>query len=168
MSLPVHEKRLAFVGWCVWMCRTWQDASGALQRHWYIWGGDGPDVFDCSGFPLHGVHLLGAPDLTESYWCDRMWNGTAEARGRDAWTRLRRHEVKPGDLCLYGRPEKATHVMVWMGDGSVVGPSGGTSETTSIEVARVRHHYVKRKPLVDYRNDFLGFVCFEPLEQLCT
>lgn len=152
--------RLAFVGWCNWMCRTWVDERGIEQRHWYRWGGDGPDLFDCSGFALHGVSLLGAPDLSKTFNCARMWESLA-------WMRLEKSELEPGDLVFYGAPRQASHVMVWAGDGSVIGASGGDSGTTNVDVARIRHAFIKRKPVYNYRPDVLGFKRFKPLAELC-
>ena len=150
--------RLAFVGWCVWMCREWRDTGGISQRHWYRWNGDGPDTFDCSGFVLYGVTLFGAPNLSKTWNCDRMWKSN--------WARLELGQVEPGDLAFYGMPSHATHVMVWAGDGSVIGASGGGSNTTTPQVARIQNAFVKRKPVHNYRPDFLGFRRFEPLAAL--
>lgn len=156
-----HRLRLAYVGWLVWMCRKWKDEQGREQRHFYRWGGDGPERFDCSGLVLYGATQFGARDFTKSWNCDRMWRAPE-------WRKLEMHQLEPGDLVFYGSPERATHVMVWAGDGSVIGASGGDSGTTDDMVARVRNAYVKRKERHDYRPDVLGFKRNELLAGLCS
>lgn len=64
---------------------------------------------------------------------------------------------KPGDLCFYGRPGKVSHVMVWVGDGRVVGASGGNSDTLSREIAQRQGACVKFKKSHLYRPDWRGF-----------
>ncbi|MGW0786836.1 NlpC/P60 family protein [Streptomyces sp. NPDC002911] len=72
----------------------------------YVWGGEGPEAYDCSG-------------LTSQAW---------SAAGRDIprtsqeqWRRLPKVPVgslRPGDLVVYF--PKATHVALYIGDGLVV------------------------------------------------
>lgn len=56
-----------------------------------------------------------------------------------------------GDLAFYGRPT-VEHVMVYLGDGVVLGATGGRSTT----FGKTPTAYVDLKP-VRYRSDFLGF-----------
>lgn len=71
----------------------------------YIWGGTGPDGFDCSGLVLKayaagGIHLpRGAADQA------------------DAGTRIRRDQLTPGDLVF---SNGFGHVQLYIGDGRVI------------------------------------------------
>ncbi len=72
----------------------------------YEWGAEGPRSYDCSG-------------LTSEAW---IHAGTPIPRtSQEQWARLRRiplKELRPGDLVIYF-PE-ATHVAMYLGDGTVV------------------------------------------------
>ncbi|MFI8193208.1 NlpC/P60 family protein [Streptomyces sp. NPDC085946] len=72
----------------------------------YEWGAEGPESYDCSG-------------LTSGAWAHA---GTPIPRtSQEQWKRLTRiplGELRPGDLVIYF-PE-ATHVAMYLGDGTVV------------------------------------------------
>lgn len=121
---------------------------------------------DCSGFVCAGVLVAtkGRIDWRNRWWADRM-----------------HHELpvtthpRPGDLAVYGTPEKATHVMVVVGDGRVLGACGGDSTTKTKELAIARGARVRFRPKADYRtrrnekglsvSDFLGFRVCSPLNE---
>lgn len=121
----------------------------------YVWGADGPDAFDCSGLICWIRKELGLGDWSKTHTSQRMWNECDPVA-----------EVFPGDLCFYGNPPtkskpftdaKVSHVMIWYGDGRVIGASGGNRDTISIEVARKQNACVKFRKDVHYRPDFLGY-----------
>jgi len=118
--------------------------------HWYIWGAQGPDSFDCSGL----VCWCGA----EAGLWDKSFDTTADGFWR-SYTRIGRRlsEAEPGDLALYGTPKRATHVVVYIGDDMIIGANGGGSKTTSVAKAKAANARVSRKRY-DWRKDFLGFV----------
>jgi len=116
----------------------------------YIWGGSVPYIgFDCSGFVIWVLQVFGI--LPPSDWTA---NGLSKLFPPTT-------TPKPGDLCFYGTESvingtKATHVMMYMGNGMCVGASGGGSECTTVERARSKGAQVKVKP-VKYRGDFLFY-----------
>ena len=72
----------------------------------YVWGGAGPDVFDCSG-------------LTSQAW---LHAGTPIPRtSQEQWAQLTHvplDQLRPGDLIVYF--QGATHVAIYIGGGLVI------------------------------------------------
>ncbi|MFJ5924651.1 NlpC/P60 family protein [Kitasatospora sp. NPDC092948] len=79
----------------------------------YLWGGTGPDAYDCSG-------------LTSQAW--QAAGVTIPRTSEEQWAGLRRiplRELRPGDLVIYDND--AGHVALYLGGGTVVhAPHTGT------------------------------------------
>lgn len=122
----------------------------AEGNHWYIWGGQGPDTFDCSGLVC---------------WCGAevgLWGKSFDTTADGFWksyTRIGKlpSQAEPGDLALYGKERKSTHVVVYIGEDTIIGANGGGSKTTSIAKAKAANAKVSKKRY-NWRMDFLGFV----------
>ncbi|NYI06353.1 C40 family peptidase [Allostreptomyces psammosilenae] len=72
----------------------------------YVWGGAGPDVFDCSG-------------LTSQAWLSA--GVTIPRTSQQQWAQLPKvpvGQMRPGDLVIYY--PGATHVAIYIGDGQVI------------------------------------------------
>ncbi|MFE7260838.1 NlpC/P60 family protein [Streptomyces sp. NPDC057592] len=72
----------------------------------YVWGGEGPDSFDCSG-------------LTSRAWAKA--GQVIPRTSQEQWRQLRKvpvNALRPGDLVIYF--PKATHVALYIGNGLVV------------------------------------------------
>ncbi|MDM8083513.1 C40 family peptidase [Cellulomonas cellasea] len=95
-------------------------AQGAAAVAWavarvgtpYLWGGVGPDGYDCSG-------------LTMKAWRDAGVN--LNRTSRDQYKQVRKiayDEMRPGDLVFWGSnvndPDSITHVAMWMGNNQIV------------------------------------------------
>jgi cell wall-associated NlpC family hydrolase len=103
----------------------------------YIWAGKGASVagrphkfvnasglqilvFDCSGLVTWALKRCG-------------WKTTREFNCHGMWMHWRRTDKpKPGDLIIYGQPDRASHVEVLMPDGHFFGAIGGNSKTKSV------------------------------------
>lgn len=108
----------------------------------YIWGGKGPNTFDCSGIITAGLLACGWKDWRQTHNSARLF---------DVLEPVEAAEV--GDFAFYGPPKRITHVMVvWYGGGAY-GASGGNSSTTKPTPGAS----VKAKKTVNYRRDFRGF-----------
>ena len=95
------------------MTRALASATAQLGKP-YLWGGTGPDVFDCSGlmvwsWGLAGVHL---PRV---------------ASDQQNWAiPLTASQAQPGDLVFFGQP--AHHVGMYLGHGLMIdAPHRGAS-----------------------------------------
>ncbi|MFG2695763.1 C40 family peptidase [Kitasatospora sp. NPDC048407] len=79
----------------------------------YLWGGTGPDAFDCSGLTSQAWLAAGVPVPRTS---------------QEQWAALHRiplRDLRPGDLIIY--QNDASHVALYVGGGTVVhAPHPGT------------------------------------------
>lgn len=77
----------------------------------YVWGGNGPNAFDCSGFTKFVYSHFGCTlNRTAS---DQLCNGTPVARG----------EWQPGDLIFFNNGRVSTpvsHVGIYIGNGQFI------------------------------------------------
>jgi cell wall-associated NlpC family hydrolase len=79
----------------------------------YVFGGKGPDVFDCSGLVWYSLAQLGIRTTAES--SEAQW----------AWvTQVPASALQPGDLIFEDWPgdtqASPSHVVIYAGDGKVV------------------------------------------------
>ncbi|CAN5365655.1 NlpC/P60 family protein [soil metagenome] len=72
----------------------------------YVWGGDGPDEFDCSGLTMYSYAAAGV-SLPHS---SRSQSTMGIPVSRD--------ELQPGDLVFYYNP--ISHVAIYVGDGQII------------------------------------------------
>lgn len=105
----------------------------------YIWGGDDPSGFDCSGFVnecLKSVGLLSErEDLTADGLAQRFAAGTIERPCVGAL------------LLTLGSDGRAVHVVICLDEWYQIGASGGTHVTTSPIAAWRDNAYVKIRPI---------------------
>ncbi|MFD7729466.1 NlpC/P60 family protein [Kitasatospora phosalacinea] len=79
----------------------------------YLWGGTGPDAYDCSGLTSQAWQAAGVPIPRTS---QQQWAGLRHVALRD---------LRPGDLVIYHGD--AGHVALYLGGGTVVhAPHTGT------------------------------------------
>lgn len=161
--MSAHLRLAALAEWERWMGVLYE-FGGKLKGEW-----PGPFRWeygvDCSGYITAGIYVAtrGKVDLRVTWNADKMHKKWAVTM-----------HPKPGDVAVYGTPEKANHVMVWYGDGRVLGACGGYSETDTPEEAMSRGARVRYRSKADYRkrrlpdgrrvSDFLGFRVVEPLD----
>lgn len=88
----------------------------AGKRHNFVTNGQRL-VFDCSGLVTWSLRQCG-------------WKSTREFSSNGMWMHWRRTDKpQPGDLIIYGKPQLASHVEVFMPDGRYFGAIGGNSKT---------------------------------------
>lgn len=106
-----------------------------------------PESLDCSGTVTCGLFNATAGTLD--------WR--ADHNAARLFLELKPTETpRPGDLCFYGALGRITHVMTWVGDGTVVGACGGNKDTLSVEIARQIGARVKYRKTHTYRADFVA------------
>ena len=84
-----------------------QYAHGQLGK-WYLWGGAGPDRFDCSGLTMMAYRQIGVniPRTSQAQW---------------AWgPKIKKGKEKPGDLVMFGSPAGPHHVGLVIGGGKMI------------------------------------------------
>ena len=115
----------------------------------YIWGGDDPTGFDCSGLVQELLACAGMDppgDQTAQGLYDHFrMNGSVDSWGF-------------GALAFYGESlTKITHVAFCMSSYSMLEAGGGGSTTTSLEAAKKQNAFVRLRP-IKRRKDFLCVV----------
>ena len=91
--------------------------SARQQPNHYLWGGTlGPD-FDCSGFTQAAFASAGVWIPRDAYQQERFCQPVAVRPG--CYSLLR-----PGDLVFFGRPQRCTHVGLYLGGGRYLHSSG--------------------------------------------
>lgn len=117
----------------------------------YIWGSDGPDTFDCSGFAqfvLQEINLDPKGDQTaHSLYLHfkQSQNGTVVATGQC------------GALVFYGKSNRITHVAICISNAEIIEAGGGGSRTTTVDAARKQKAEVRMKP-INRRKDIVAIV----------
>lgn len=98
----------------------------------YIYGGEGPNSFDCSGFTLFVYQQFGI-SLSHS--------ATAQSR---QGTFVNKENIQAGDLVIFNDEENAGigHVGIYMGDGNFIHGSSAVGEVTTTPLSK--QYYVQR------------------------
>jgi len=108
----------------------------------YIWGGQGPDGFDCSGLVVEVLRAVGRlgpkEDLNANTLYQKFHNGKETKKAYS------------GCLVFWFKKYLAVHVEMLIDNFSVVGASGGGSYVRTIEDAYKFDAFVKMRP-VGYR-----------------
>ena len=110
----------------------------------YEWGGDIVDNpnsygFDCSHFTYQVLKAYGLMDRYRTSSAQHAWA-----------TPISRSELQPGDLVFYKNSSgKVNHVVIYIGDGLVIGANGGYSNTNTPAKAKAANAMVKIQS-IDY------------------
>lgn len=104
----------------------------------YEWGGDVVDNpnsygFDCSHFTYQVLKAYGLMDRYRTSSAQQAWA-----------TPISRSELRPGDLVFYKNSSgKVNHVVMYIGDGLIIGANGGYSNTNTPSKAKAANAMVK-------------------------
>lgn len=110
----------------------------------YEWGGDIVDNpnsygFDCSHFTYQVLKAYGLMDRYRTSSTQASWA-----------TPISRSELQPGDLVFYKNSSgKVNHVVMYIGDGLIIGANGGYSNTNTPAKAKTANAMVKIQS-IDY------------------
>ena len=131
---------------------------------WYRWGGNfTQEPFsakrgDCSGFVGWVSHTMGyqpGDNKLYNYSADQMFDNFRSG----VWKATK---IEPGheqamDIVFYGgSPTYAGHVVFAMGDGNVIGASGGNATVTSDAAAKAKNAKVRIDDIGYHQNPIVG------------
>lgn len=86
--------------------------AAMAQPNHYLWGGTVGPNYDCSG-------LMQTAFASVGIWLPR------DAYQQEAFLRaIAFEDLQPGDLVFFGRPDRCTHVGLYLGDGRYIHSSG--------------------------------------------
>jgi D-gamma-glutamyl-meso-diaminopimelic acid endopeptidase CwlS len=110
---------------------------------WYIWGGDDPFGFDCSGFVIECLKAIGK--------LPRKGDWTA-----NGLSKMFKPALSPyrGDLVFWSNGQgRVIHVEILINSELSIGASGGGSKTTTIAKAIQHNAFIKMRPItIIHRN----------------
>lgn len=86
----------------------------------YVWGAEGPNSFDCSGFVHYVGKTSGYPYVSGRTTADSMFKGL---NGKNL-TFSDSSKLQPGDLIFRSDGSKYYHVVIFAGNGKYIGADG--------------------------------------------
>ena len=105
----------------------------------YIWGGDDPSGFDCSGFVVECLKTAGMINENEDYTADRLMR---------RFTSLSIENPCEGALLFrLDKSGRARHVVICLDEFFQIGASGGSGQTLDLNKAWRDNAFVKIRPL---------------------
>lgn len=117
----------------------------------YIWGADGPDSFDCSGFAQTLLGRIGI-DPPGDQTADGLFRHFSQPSHGTATL-----EASCGCLVFYGKPSRIGHVAICLDSVNMIEAGGGGSETTSIAIATAQGAEVRIRP-IRRRRDIVAII----------
>ena len=124
----------------------------------YVWGGKSPEATNTHGWAPGGLDCSGF--CTHLFW--QLSGGKVDVRATHNAELLRQqltpsfgYMAEPGDLVFYGTESHASHVMLSLGAGLVVGQAWGDETCHDPAASRGRGFVTKVLPIL-YRRDCIG------------
>lgn len=105
----------------------------------YIWGGDDPSGFDCSGFVLECLKTVGVIDERSDLTADSLMRNL---KGAVVDT-----PTEGALLFTLDSTGRSIHVVICLDEWYQIGASGGTSATTENALAWRNNAFVKIRPI---------------------
>jgi hypothetical protein len=120
--------------------RKFLDIALAQLGKPYVWGAEGPDSFDCSGFVWYCLTNAGG------YSGGSFWRATADTYSRwSAWPYVSKDKLQPGDLMFYfsdnpNDGDHIGHIGIYLGNGYHIHAS---SDNGRIVISRIEGWYAQ-------------------------
>jgi cell wall-associated NlpC family hydrolase len=100
----------------------------------YLWGGTLGPNYDCSGLMQRAYGEQGIWLPRDSY---QQQDFTVAIAGPSATPEDCFHDLRPGDLIFFGKPEKTNHVALYLGNGEYIHSSGKDQGRNGIAIDRL-------------------------------
>lgn len=104
----------------------------------YVWGGDDPSGFDCSGLVIEILKSVAALPREGDWTADGLYRRFNESETLVPYE---------GCLAFWRRAGRMTHVEYCIDRKHTIGASGGGSATTDLATAYAQNAYVKVRPV---------------------
>lgn len=124
----------------------------------YIWGAEGPDAYDCSGFVQWALRLLNM-DPSGDQTAEGLYRFFSKGRSRSVDTQ----EADLGDLIFFGTEDAITHVALAWGGAQMLEAGGGGRKTTNAAIARQQGAAVRIRA-VSRRKDLVAILRLDGLQ----
>lgn len=105
----------------------------------YLWGGDDPAGFDCSGMVLEAMKSVGKIGADVDTTADGLWQKYSPM--------YRTFKPTAGCLAFWFTNGKATHVAVCISDFFCITADGGGSKTLTVADAQQQNAFIKIRPI---------------------
>jgi hypothetical protein len=110
------------------------------QANQYLWGGTVGPNYDCSGLIQAAFGAMGIWLPRDAYQQEAFLPPIALSPGVDADDLTSLDALSAGDLLFFGPPTKATHVALYLGEGSYIHSSGTQVGRNGIGIDRLSQH----------------------------
>ena len=134
-------------------------------RHWflktaisylgtpYIWGGDDPSGFDCSGYVLECLKSIGAIREQDDFTAHRLLQYLEHDFTHQIFSVKVIDRPEASALLFYLNAEGiARHVTVCLDEHFQIGAIGGTSKTVNSSLASIHNAFIKIRPIESLNN----------------
>jgi cell wall-associated NlpC family hydrolase len=108
--------------------------SAMTQPNTYLWGGTVGPHYDCSGLVQHAFSSQGIWLPRDAYQQEAFVQPLVNPGDRPEDLE---GVLEPGDLIFFGTPLKATHVAIYLGDGTYIHSSGIAQGRNGIGIDRL-------------------------------
>lgn len=113
--------------------------ADSYLKEWYIWGGDDPDGFDCSGLVIECLKSIGYLFDKEDYSAEGLWKIYKSSQIPNA---------SAGCLVFYfDTDDKAYHVGICIDEWHCINADGGNSKCKTVQDAKKFDAFIKIRPI---------------------